>query len=256
VLSLITHEHSWVDRIWSIVPAVYAWIFAGFAGLADPRLDLMAAVATVWGARLTFNFARKGGYSGEEDYRWAILRGRMKRWQFEIFNVFFIVIYQNAVLLLIALPAFTASVDPAPFSGWDVAIAALFLACTVGETVADQQQWDFQTAKYAALSRGETPATRFRTTGLFSISRHPNFFFELAQWWVFFLFAISATGSPWHWTVLGAVLLTTIFIGSTRFTEAISLGKYPEYADYQARVSAVVPWFPRRHAESTTSSTV
>lgn len=249
VLSVITHEHSWVDRIWSIVPAVYVWIFAGFAGFSDARLDLMAAVATIWGARLTFNFARKGGYSGEEDYRWAILRGRMKRWQFEIFNVFFIVIYQNAVLLLIALPAFTAYVNPAPFSGWDVAVAALFLACTIGETVADQQQWDFQTAKYALIARGGTPSANFRTTGLFAISRHPNFFFELAQWWVFFLFGVVAGGSFLQWTVLGAVLLTTVFIGSTRFTEAISLGKYPEYADYQRRVSAVVPWFPRRRAD-------
>jgi steroid 5-alpha reductase family enzyme len=46
--------------------------------------------------------------------------------------------------------------------------------------------------------------------------------------------------------VLGAVLLTLLFVGSTRFTESITKSKYPEYADYQARVSAVVPWFPRR----------
>ena len=61
ITSLITHEHSWVDRLWSIVPVVYVWIFAGFAGLADARLNVMAVLVTLWGARLTFNFARKGG---------------------------------------------------------------------------------------------------------------------------------------------------------------------------------------------------
>ena len=38
----------------------------------------MLALVTLWGARLTFNFARKGGYApGGEDYRWAVLRARM-----------------------------------------------------------------------------------------------------------------------------------------------------------------------------------
>jgi len=75
VLSLITHEHSWVDRAWSIVPVIYVWVCAGAAGLADLRLTVMAVLVTLWGARLTANFARKGGYSGEEDYRWACCAG-------------------------------------------------------------------------------------------------------------------------------------------------------------------------------------
>ena len=78
VLSVTTREYSWVDRLWSIIPVVYLAIFAGAAGFADARLDLMFGLAVLWGARLTFNFARKGGYArGGEDYRWAIPRGRM-----------------------------------------------------------------------------------------------------------------------------------------------------------------------------------
>jgi steroid 5-alpha reductase family enzyme len=50
------------------------------------------------------------------------------------------------------------------------------------------------------------------------------------------------------------VLLLAVFIGSTNFTEKISLSKYPEYADYQRRTSAVVPWFPRRRAAETARS--
>ncbi|MEO7123364.1 MAG: DUF1295 domain-containing protein, partial [Lacisediminihabitans sp.] len=105
ITSLVTHEHSWVDRLWSILPVVYLWVFAAATGLQDARLTLMAVLVTLWGARLTFNFARKGGYTGTEDYRWAVLRTHMKPWQFEIFNLFFIVIYQNTILLLITLPA-------------------------------------------------------------------------------------------------------------------------------------------------------
>jgi len=243
LLSLATHDHSWVDRLWSIVPVVYVWVFAVDAGLADARLTVMAVLVTLWGARLTFNFARKGGYTGTEDYRWAVLRGRMPRWAFELFNLFFIVLYQNTILVLITLPALTAWQNRgAPFTLLDAALAALFVALLVGETVADQQQWRFHASKKTVPDA----RPRFLQTGLWRYSRHPNFFFEQAQWWVFFLLGASAAGSLLQWTALGPLLLTLLFVGSTVFTESITRGKYPEYAEYQATTSPIVPWPPRR----------
>ncbi|WP_441785999.1 DUF1295 domain-containing protein [Leifsonia sp. 2MCAF36] len=251
VLSLVTGEHSWVDRIWSIVPVVYVWVFAGSAGLADPRLDLVAVLVTLWGARLTVNFARKGGYApGGEDYRWQVLRGRMGAGAFQLFNLFFIVIYQNILLLLIALPVWTAYQHRTPLTPLDVILAAVFLAFLTGETIADQQQWRFHQWKSAETAAGRQPSPRFLQSGLFRFSRHPNFFFEQAQWWVVFLFGCVAAGSLLQWTVVGPLLLTGLFVGSTIFTESISRSRYPEYAEYQARTSPVVPWFPgRRNTE-------
>lgn len=251
LLSLVTREYSWVDRIWSIAPVVYVWTFAIGAGMRDPRLVMMAALVTMWGIRLTFNFARKGGYApGGEDYRWAYLRARMPRPLFEVFSLLFIVCFQNALLLLISLPAYTAWRHPSAVSILDGVLAAAFLAALVGETVADQQQWDFQQWKKSERSRGREPRVRFVQTGLFRFSRHPNFFFEQAQWWLLFLIGWAAAGSLWQWSVLvslpGPVLLTVLFIGSTRMTEQISRERYPEYADYQARMSAIIPWFRRR----------
>jgi steroid 5-alpha reductase family enzyme len=246
IASLITHEHSWVDRLWSIVPVAYLWVFAAFAGLQDARLTVMAVLVTLWGGRLTFNFARKGGYAGVEDYRWAVLRTRMEPWQFEIFNLLFIVMFQNLVLVLITLPALTAYDNRSPFGGWDVVLCLLFLALLAGETIADQQQWNFQNWKKAERAAGCEPSPRFLQTGLFRFSRHPNFFFEQAQWWTVFLFGAAAAGSVLQWTVLGPLLLTALFLGSTFFTESISLSRYPEYAEYRKTTSALVPWWPRR----------
>jgi len=230
VASIITREYSWVDRIWSIAPIIYVWVFAAAGGLT-PRLLLMAVLVTLWGIRLTFNFARKGGYRpGGEDYRWAVLRSRMSPPQFAVFNLLFISIFQNAVILAFTLPAFTvAGSATQPLHGWDIAIATCFLVFLVGETVADRP-----------------PQPGFLQTGLFRFSRHPNFFFEQAQWWVFSGFAVAATGLWLHWSVVGAVLLTALFIGSTIFTEGISRSKYPEYDAYRARTSPLIPWFPHR----------
>ena len=103
VASLFTGDTSWVDRGWSIVPAVYVWVFTAHAHMHNGRLNLMAIVVTLWAIRLTFNFARKGGYTGLEDYRWQVLRDSMNKWQFQLFNFFFIVLYQNFILVLLSL---------------------------------------------------------------------------------------------------------------------------------------------------------
>jgi steroid 5-alpha reductase family enzyme len=244
IASLATGDTSWVDRMWSIVPVIYVWVFAAYAHLDNPRLDVMAALVTGWGVRLTFNFARKGGYSGVEDYRWAVIRSSMQPWQFQLFNLFFIVLYQNALLVLIALPAWSAYQNRSTsFGPIDLLLTLLFVLFAVGETVADQQQWSFQKWKNAEVQAGRTPNPRFLQSGLFRFSRHPNYFFELAQWWVVFLFGALAARSVLEWTVIGPFLLTLLFVGSTRFTEKISLSHYPEYELFQRSTSPVVPWF-------------
>ena len=243
LLSLITKEHSWVDRMWSIAPVIYVGEIASAAHFHNTRLNAIALIVLLWGARLTFNFARKGGYSGAEDYRWPVLRASMKPWQFQLFNVFFIVLYQNFLLVLISLPALNAFNHRATaFDVWDVILVVIFILFLIGETLADQQQWDFQQTKAGIIEHGGVPEKRFLTTGLFKFSRHPNYFFEQAQWWVLYLIGANAAGLLLGRTIIGPVLLTILFIGSTNFTEKLSLQKYPEYADYQRSTSAVIPW--------------
>ena len=259
LLSLITRDTSWVDRAWSIVPVVYVWIFVAGAfaqGDGSVRVVLMGVLATLWGARLTFNFARKGGYTGMEDYRWAILRKRMKPWQFQIFNVLFIIVYQMTLLVLITLPAAVAAQNATALTGWDALFMVTFLGFLFGETVADQQQWRFHQRKKDA---GGTLAPGFATDGLFRFSRHPNFFFEQAQWWAFYAIGATAAvaggagilGGALNPTIIGPALLTVLFIGSTIFTESITAGKYPAYAEYRRTTSMLIPWPPRARAAVT-----
>ena len=247
ILSLVTREYSWVDRMWSIVPVVYLWIYAGAAGLHDARLDVMAVLGTLWGLRLTYNFVRKGGYAkGGEDYRWQILRSRMSGPLWQLFNLVFIAAFQNVLLWAITLPGWAAYQHQGDFGFGDVICIVVFLALLAGETLADQQQWNFHGWKRTERAAGREPQPGFLRTGFFRFSRHPNYFCEVAQWWVIFAFGAVAAGSPWQWTVIGAVALTGLFIGSTNFTEEISSSKYPEYADYRRATSALIPWPPRK----------
>ena len=243
LLGLATREHSWVDRLWSLAPPLYVAWFASESGFADARLLLMTALAFAWGARLTFNFARKGGYGkGGEDYRWPILRQRMTAWQWQLFAFVFVAGVQNVILFLLSLPAWAALEHRSPLGAIDMIAAGSFLLFLTGETVADEQQWRFHQRKKAARERGEEPEREFCRTGLFRYSRHPNFFCEQAIWWAFYLFAVAATGSWLHWTIAGPAVLTLLFHGSTNFTERITLSKYPTYADYKRTTSRLWPW--------------
>lgn len=245
-LSLVTGNYSQVDRLWSIAPPVYVCHFAARAEFTDTRLDIMALLALLWGARLTYNFARKGGYRrGGEDHRWPELRRRLGPLWFQVLNATFIAPFQCLLLLLIALPAHVAwQARGTPLGALDYAAAGVFLLFLIGETVADQQQWNFQQTKQARRARGEPIGTEFLSTGLFRYSRHPNFFCEQAMWWAFYVFSIAASGVVLNRSIAGAALLTLLFQGSTWFTEHLTLRKYPAYAKYQQTTSRLLPWFP------------
>ena len=110
----ITRNNSQVDKLWSIVPIVYSWHMTALGGMNE-RMVLMSVLVTIWGIRLTYNFARRGAYvlkfwEGEEDYRWEELRKRpgfSNRFIWMLFNLFFISGYQNVLIFLFTVPILT-----------------------------------------------------------------------------------------------------------------------------------------------------
>ena len=248
LLSVLTREYSWVDRWWSIGPAIYAGYVAWFEGFADLRLNIMALLVFLWAARLTGNFIRKGGFApGGEDYRWGVLQERLGPVGFQVLNITFVSPFQCWLIW-----AFTASVHTAwehrgaELAMLDFIAIGLFALLLIGETVADEQMWAFQQEKKRKLEAGEPVTQGFFREGLYRYSRHPNYFCEISLWWVLYLFAVSASGAWIHWTIGGLVALTLLFDGSVRFGESISSSKYPAYADYQKQVSRIIPWLPHK----------
>jgi len=248
IFNLITKEYSWTDRLWSTLPIYLAWLY--YFKIQNEVLLIIAILITVWGIRLTLNFSRKGGFSEKEDYRWAYLRRKLGSgcvWQ--LFSLFFIAFYQQALFIGFTLPLSLIWNDiiPSIFTYIFAVLAILFL---VLETVADQQQWIFQESKYGRLSKKEKFAKEyvqgFRTSGLFSISRHPNYLGELGFWWSIYLLCSTTTGTLLNLTIVGPVLLTLLFIGSVSFTEGISRNKYKDYDWYIKKVPAVFPLIWKR----------
>lgn len=246
VVGELTNNNSQMDKLWSLLPIAYVWIAAANGGMTT-RLVVMACLVTLWGARLTFNFGRKGAYKlkfweGEEDYRWAVLRAKKEfqpRWKWTLFNLFFISIYQNVLVLMTTFPALVLMNVDKPFGWLDVVAALLMLGFIIYETVADEQQWAFQTTKWKMIGEGKKleelpePYNKgYNTVGLWSRSLHPNYFAEQGTWCSLYVFTIAGGIGIINWTLIGALLLIALFQGSSAFAEEISASKYPGYAEH------------------------
>lgn len=252
LVSTLTKNYSQVDKLWSVIPIPYGWIVAYFSNW-EPRIVLMAVLITIWGARLTYNFARRGGYSwkfwtGEEDYRWAILQakpGFEQKWKWVIFNLLFISAYQMALILMMTLPIVKAMGSNAPLGWADYLLAAIVIGLVAIEFIADQQQYNYQQAKHALLKRGESLPPFYKVgfthTGLWGVIRHPNYMAEQGVWLTFYFFSVVATGHWINWSIAGCLLLVLLFKGSSDFSEEISAKKYPLYARYQKEVGRFLP---------------
>ncbi len=253
LVSELSKNYSQVDKLWSITPVIYVWYFAFREGLSI-RMLLMGILVTFWSIRLSYNFNRRGGYNiipwrGEEDYRWAVLREMpllKGRFRWGIFNLFFISLYQNTILLLISLPAlFVIQPKESSLNRIDLLAAILMIAFIIIETIADQQQYNFQKDKYRRIDSKEKLtgnfASGFLSGGLWKFSRHPNYAAEQAIWISFYLFSVAATGQWFNWSLVGVILLVLLFFGSSSFSEKISSAKYPEYRYYQKRIGRFLP---------------
>lgn len=259
VVSEINKNYSQVDRLWSIIPVIYNChysLWAHLSGLPTQRVDHAMAVTVLWGTRLTFNFWRKGGYTkGFEDYRWAIVKGNIGEVGMFVFNIFFISLFQNLLLLSVTTPTYilllVSRIKGDNIDKYDSIFSKFILFLVVIEFFADQQQWNFYSARDVYRSSAKVPKgysfTReqldrgFNTTGLFAWSRHPNFAAEQAVWVSFCLWACCESFTYVNWTSAAALSYLILFRSSTWLTELLSVGKYPEYKIYQKRVGKFLP---------------
>ncbi len=253
IVGELNNNNSQVDKIWSLLPIVYAWVATDYSHYA-PRLVMMSCLVTLWGIRLSINFGLKGAYQwrfwgGEEDYRWAVLREKPEfnpKWKWTLFNLFFICGYQNVLILLFTLPTIVVlQHSNMPIGLFDYMAAGLMFVFIVYETIADIQHLKFQNIKWAKVKAGKELNEHkkgFLDTGLWAHSRHPNYFAEQAIWVCFYLFSEIASGECINWSIAGCLLLIVLFHGSSNLSEELSSGKYTEYASYQKRVPRFIPF--------------
>ncbi len=229
-----------VDIAWAAGFAPVAAFYCLRAGGGGTRRAIIAAMAILWSARLGWHLGRRViGHHPVEDARYVQLRrdwaGKLGVKMFGFFQC------QALLLVLLSTPFLLAARDPRPGVGVpEIAGAVLWLVALLGEAAADSQ--------LAAFKRDPANRGKVCDTGLWGLSRHPNYFFEWLVWVAFALFALP---SPGGWAALGCPLL--MFLLLTKLTgiayteEQLLRSKGEPYREYQRRTRAFVPW-PRRAA--------
>lgn len=259
IISEANKNYSQIDRLWSILPVLHNSHYALWAhvnGLPTQRLDNVMAVSVLWGARLTFNYWRKGGYQiGSEDYRWEIVKDFVGPFWMVIFNIVFISLLQSLLLFVITTPTYVlllvSRLTGNELSTYDNFFSKFIFLLVLLEFFADHQQWNFHLAKALYRKTAKIPNTYtytreqldrgFNTSGLWAYSRHPNFLAEQGVWVALYQWCCCESSTYINWTFAGAFGYLILFQASTWLTELLSARKYPEYVVYQKRVGRFLP---------------
>ena len=180
-----TKDASTADVGWSIgMSVLVAWYGIQLPGLILRKWMLFIPVF-IWSLRLSSHLIRRIMNDKNEDSRYDWGRDAAR-------NFFFIYQLQPVFNVLLSVPFFIVFLNTAKtIKGVEIIALLLWVIGLLGETLADEQLRHFKS----------NPANKGKICqqGLWSLSRHPNFFFEWVMWVAYFIFAL---GSPYGWLAI------------------------------------------------------
>lgn len=234
----------WVDVFWTFTTGI-----AGIAGALWPipmgtacplRQGVVVGLAAFWSLRLGLHL-RVRVRDRPEDRRY---NGFRRSWGAEFQRKLFIfLMFQAIAALPLAAAIALAAHNPAPcLDALDYLGLGVIMVAILGEGLADRQ--------LARFTSDRRNAGRVCDVGLWSWSRHPNYFFEFLGWCGWPLLAFNA---DWAWG-LGAwsapVLMygLLVYVSGVPPLEQVMLASRGEaYRAYQRRTSKFFPLPPRHN---------
>jgi len=226
-----------VDTTWGlgfVVVAVMAALVGDGTGWR--RLALVVVVA-VWGLRLAWHVTRRNAGKGEDPrYEQMLAKEKGNPTWVAIRKVYLV---QGAAVWFVSLPIQVSAASGPGTTAVAVAGLLLWAVGLVFEAVGDAQLKAF---KADSSNKGKV-----MDRGLWSWTRHPNYFGDSCVWWGTYLVAASAW--PGVLTVLSPVAMTyfLVFATGARLLEQ-HMGERHGYAEYRERTSYFLPRPPRRTA--------
>jgi steroid 5-alpha reductase family enzyme len=247
--SVLVRNSSMYDPYWSVAPVLVAlfWLWRpGSGGLANPHHLLMFILLCLWALRLTANWAMQWRGLGHEDWRYQDIAEQTGRFYWPV-SFLGIHLMPTILVFLGCLSLWPTLSDRTAHLSWLDGVAALVtVSAVLIEATADLQMRRFR--------RVAERAGPLVPPGLWSVSRHPNYFGEVLFWWGLYLFVPLAYPAFW-WALAGPLAISLLFLCiSIPLMERHLLARHPGYAAYQRRVSRFLPWFARREEKQTARS--
>jgi len=231
--SMLVRNSSMYDPYWSVIPPFIAWAFASQGeNIPVGRTVLLMVSLGVWALRLTSNWARGWSGLGHEDWRYAMLRKDAKApgWIIDFSAVH---LYPTLQVWVACLGMYAAlTIGTRAFGVLDIVAAAVIVLAALLQLVADEQM---------RAHRRTDPTVPCRT-GLWGLSRHPNYCGEATVWWGVWIFGVAGSPGSWWWTLIGPVSMTALLRGaSTPMMDKRSLERRPGYEALMRELPAMLP---------------
>ena len=234
LISLPLRNVAIVDALWSLMLFAAGVLYALDSDPRAPRLSLTLWLLAIWAARLSFFITARSAGKGE-DRRYQETRA-LHQPRFALKSLYLVFWRQALLAWIISLPLLGAFASTRPLGLIDWLGALLWLTGFVFESVSD-----WQLARFRANPANAGAVMR---AGLWSYTRHPNYFGEACIWWGFYCFALSA--GAW-WALPGPLLISFLLLrvsGVPRLEKDIG-NRRPQYADYVLKTNAFFPGRPR-----------
>ena len=236
-----TDNAAWIDTAWAALIGLGALLHALAAGASTLGAWGLSLLMAAWSVRLTAHLFHRAANEPEDGRYTALRRAWAVKDGFHKIPGKFLRFYLLQALLAVALALPAGLVAFAPHPIWGVRQELSILLGIV--SLAGAHLSDAQLARFRA-----NPANRGRTCseGLWRLSRHPNYFFEILLWACFALYASSAPSGAWAWLAPVSIAFFLVKVTGIPLTEAQALrSRGEDYRRYVRTTSALVPWFPR-----------
>jgi steroid 5-alpha reductase family enzyme len=208
-----------------------------FSGSPDARAILLAVMVSVWALRLG-TFLYKRIHAAGEDRRFREIKQSFPRflmtWTLQGLWVSF--------SLAAALAAITSGLR-LPLGGFALAGFLVWLFGFTVEVTADRQK--------SLFKADPENKDKFISSGLWSWSRHPNYFGEIVLWVGVAIIALPIL-QGWQWLMLISPVFITLLltkISGVPMLEARADEKWggqEDYESYKARTSVLIPLPPKK----------
>lgn len=216
----VLQDNSIIDIVWGLGFVFVAVYTLSTFGDMQYRQVLITLLVMVWGLRLaTHILVRKKGKG--EDFRYRKWR---KQWgkYFPVKSYFYIFMFQGFLMLIISLPVIMINVGYSPEATLlDEIGLTIWSLGFVFEALSD---WQLRKFKKDPKNKG-----KIMDKGLWSWSRHPNYFGEITMWWGIFVISLSSPNGIF--SLISPLLITNLIV----FYSGIPLleKRYKDNDDYQ-----------------------
>lgn len=190
VFACITGNSSLYDPYWSIQPlvnGVYIFKYSSVGEIqnedANFRVSLALTTSLFYAVRLTLNFFKTWPGLMKQDWRYVNLRNGCPKLLWPLLNFFGIMIFPTVLVFAGCVPMYYIATKTTSLNILDLIGVLIMKGGVILAYFADEQLHEF--------NRNKSPGD-VMDTGLWSYSRHPNYFGEIIFWYGLFILGLSS----------------------------------------------------------------